>query len=78
MHIRRHRHQQCLHQRADLSQWQTEEGCSETTSRQSAMESLNLNNLASSLPHNNLAKAEMDITDNFKGALSALLQRNED
>lgn len=32
------------------------------------MESLNLNNLASSLPPSNLAKAEMDLTDNFKGA----------
>lgn len=31
------------------------------------MESLNLNNLASSLPPSNLAKAEMDLTDNFKG-----------
>ena len=32
------------------------------------MESLNLNNLASSLPPPNLAKAEKDLTDNFKGA----------
>ncbi|EPS93401.1 hypothetical protein FOMPIDRAFT_162716 [Fomitopsis schrenkii] len=36
------------------------------------MESLNLNNLASSLPPSNLAKAEMDITDNFKAAALSL------
>ncbi|KZT66166.1 hypothetical protein DAEQUDRAFT_758869 [Daedalea quercina L-15889] len=36
------------------------------------MESLNLNNLASSLPPSNLAKAEMDLTDNFKAAALSL------
>ncbi|KAH9922424.1 uncharacterized protein B0H18DRAFT_1018302 [Fomitopsis serialis] len=36
------------------------------------MESLNLNNLASSLPPPNLAKAEKDLTDNFKAAALSL------
>ncbi|KAH9837547.1 uncharacterized protein C8Q71DRAFT_906563 [Rhodofomes roseus] len=36
------------------------------------MESLNLNNLANSLPPSNLAKAEMDLTDDFKAAALSL------